>query len=706
MDTLRPGPRLRLRKPTETRRPVHSRSHTWIPWAVIGLWVALVALAVPLAGKLGGATTDQQVDYLPASAQSTQVARILDAMPGGGTTDLVLVYQRAGGLTPADRTVAQDRAAALHRKLDLVGPAPRTIVGKDGRTLMIPVSVAQSAGDGKHVVADVRTQVAQDRHDGLTVRVGGSGALAADMDSTYGSIDGLLLVVTVAVVAVLLIATYRSPLLWLLPLVCTGVAAVAATAVAYLLTRLSGLTVNTMSSAVMTVLVFGAGTDYALLLIARYREELHTTEHTYEAMLHALRRTGPAVATSAGTVVAGLTVLLLADMNSTRAIGPTGAVGVLCALAAMTTLLPAVLVLLGRRMFWPLVPAYGTRPAARHGMYHRIGALVTRRRVVTLVTGLVVLGALALGTLNLSGRLRQEDAFTQRPESVTAMQELAAAFPGQSSQPITVLAHTPDARSVAAEARSTPGVAEVTTGRSARGWTELGVTAAGQPESPAETATIERLRTTLGDRALVGGESAQRIDTDDTTGRDQSVVIPLVLAAVFLLLALLLRSLVAPLVLLGAVVVVWVAALGLGGLVFRPLFGFVGNDPSLPQLSFVFLVALGVDYGIFLLHRMREERAVLPALTATGGVIASAGVVLAATFSVLTVLPLVSMVELGFVIAVGVLLDTFLVRSFLVPAAALLLGRRLWWPGRESAPVPAASEQPAAPAEREHETRR
>nr|WP_308314574.1 MMPL family transporter [Streptomyces sp. CME 23] len=674
---------------------------------MIGLWVALVALALPLAGKLGGATTDQQVDYLPASAQSTQVARILDSMPGGGTTDLVLVYQRAGGLTAADQAVARNRATALDRQLDLVGTTPRTILGKDSRTLMIPVSVAQNAGDGKKVVADVRAQLAQDRHGGLSVKVGGSGALAADMDDTYGSIDGLLLVVTVAVVAVLLIATYRSPLLWLLPLVCTGVAAVTAMAVAYLLTQASGLTVNTMSSAVMTVLVFGAGTDYALLLIARYREELHTTEHTYQAMLHALRRTGPAVATSAGTVVAGLTVLLLADMNSTRAIGPTGAVGVLCALAAMTTLLPAVLVLLGRRMFWPLVPAYGTEPSARHGMYHRIGALVTRRRVVTLVTGLVVLGALALGTLNLSGRLRQEDAFTQRPESVTAMRELADAFPGQSSQPITVLAHTADARSVAALARSTPGVAEVTTGRRARGWTELGVNAAGQPESRAETATIERLRTALGDRALVGGESAQRIDTDDTTARDQTVVIPLVLAAVFLLLALLLRSLVAPLVLLGAVVLVWVAALGLGGLVFGPLFGFNGNDPSLPQLSFVFLVALGVDYGIFLLHRMREERAVLPALTATGGVIASAGVVLAATFSVLTVLPLVSMVELGFVIAAGVLLDTFLVRSFLVPAAALLLGRRLWWPGTEAAPAPVAAEpeQHAVPAEREHDTR-
>ncbi|WP_084338326.1 MMPL family transporter [Actinomadura oligospora] len=667
-------------EPAESN-PSAWRPRAWIPWAVLGLWTVLLMLALPFASKLHGATTDRQVDYLPASAQSTQVARLLDAMPGGGTTDLVLVYQRPSGLTAADWHVVRNRAAALSQKFQLVGGPPRAIPAGDGQTMMIPLAVAQRDGDAKTVVPEVRAQATEDRHGGLSVRLGGQGALAADMDRTYGSINGLLLVVTVSVVAVLLIVTYRSPLLWLVPLVCTGVAAVAGMAVADLLVRASGLTVNAMSSGVMTVLIFGAGTDYALLLIARYRDELRTARSTGDAMVRALRRAGPAVVTSAGTVVAGLTVLLLADMNSSRAIGPIGAVGVICALAAMMTLLPAVLVLLGRRMFWPLVPVYGSEPSARHGMYHRVGALVTRRRMVTLVSGMAALGALTLGTLNLSGHLRQEDAFTRRPESVIAMREVAAAFPGRSSQPVTVLAHTPDVDSVAATARGIPGVAAVSRGRTANGWTELNVTTMGQPESRAETASIKRLRAALGDQALVGGRSAQRMDTEHTTARDRVVVIPLVLAAVLLLLAALLRSLVAAALLLAAVAVVWAAALGLGGLVFGPLLDFEGNDPTLPLLAFVFLVALGVDYGIFLLHRMREERAVVPALTATGGVIASAGVVLAATFAVLTVLPLVSMVELGFVIGVGVLLDTFLVRTFLVPACALLLGRHLWWPG-------------------------
>ncbi|MFF4895957.1 MMPL family transporter [Streptomyces sp. NPDC001068] len=653
-----------------------------MPWAVLALWVAVVALALPFAGALGGETKDGEVDYLPAAAQSTKVARIVAEMPGGGTTDLVLVYRRAGGLTPADRAVAARQAAAVDREFDLVGGAPKQIVADDGGTLMVPVAIAASEEDGKDVVREVRTLAADGRTGGLIVRVGGPGALASDMDETYGRIDGILLVVTLVVVAVLLVLTYRSPFLWLLPLLCTGVAAVGAMASAYALVDAFGLTVNTMSSAVMTILVFGAGTDYALLLIARYREELRRTERAYDAMRRAWRNTMPAIVTSAGTVVAGLAVLLLADLNSTRAMGPTGAVGVLCALAVMTTLLPAVLVMLGRRVFWPLIPAYAGEAATRRGMYDRIGGLVTRRPVAVLLTGTIVVGALALGAHGLPGQLRREDAFTTRPESVTVMRELARAFPERSSQPVTVLAHTTDAHSVVADVRGVPGVTSATTVRDASGWAEISVTTTAQPESGAEAATITRLRTTLGDRALVGGHSAQDIDTAASVASDRGLVIPLVLAVVFVLLALLLRSLVAPLLLLGAVVAVWGAALGVGVLVFGPLLGFAGADATLPTLSFVFLVALGVDYGIFLLHRVRQEGAVIPALTATGGVIASAGIVLAATFSVLTVLPLVSMVELGLVIAVGVLLDTFLVRPFLVPAAAQLLGRRLWWPAR------------------------
>jgi RND superfamily putative drug exporter len=519
------------------------------------------------------------------------------------------------------------------------------------------------------------------------------------MDKVYSSIDGTLLMVTVSVVALLLMLTYRSPFLWLVPLVGVGIASMTATAIVYGLVQWFGLSVNTMSSSVMTILVFGAGTDYALLLVARYRDELRRTQMPYDAMRAALRRSGPAVLTSAGTVVAGLLCLLAADLNSSSALGPTGAVGVLCALAVMTTLLPAVLVLLGRRVFWPLIPAYGSEPRQRRGIYDRVGAVVVRRPVAVLLVGVVAVGALAFGALKLPGELQQQDSFVNKPESVSAMQVLAKSFPERSSQPITVLARASSADATLTDVRGVKGVASAETGRTANGWTEISVTATDQPQSSGETATINRLREGLkSDGALVGGESAQLLDTSSTISRDQKLIVPMVLIVVFLLLAALLRSLVAPLLLIVAMTGVWAAALGVGGLVFGPIFGLQGNDPSLPQLSFVFLVALGVDYGIFLMHRMREEvlngatdrEATVRALKATGGVIASAGLVLAATFSVLTVLPLVSMLELGFVIAVGVLLDTFVVRTFLVPAATVLLGRRIWWPSRPTGAVPDA----------------
>jgi RND superfamily putative drug exporter len=370
-----------------------------------------------------------------------------------------------------------------------------------------------------------------------------------------------------------------------------------------------------------------------------------------------------------------------------------------CALVAMLTLLPALLVLLGRRVFWPLVPAYRSETARteaarraagrRRSVFAVLAAPLGRRPAAVLAAGAVLLGALALGATGLPGTLTQEDSFTERPESVSAMRTLAHAYPERSSQPISVVAPTARADQALARARATRGVAAVARGRTGDGWTELSVFSEEPPGTAGETATIRALRTGLDD-AFVGGPSAQQLDLDDTDARDRLVVIPLVLAAVLLILMALLRSLVAPLILIAAVVAVWGAALGLGGLVFGPVLGFTGVDPGLPLLSFVFLVALGVDYGIFLMHRTREETlsgaepaaAALTALRTTGGVIASAGIVLAATFAVLMNLPLVMMVELGFVVALGVLLDTFLVRTYLVTSVSLLLGRRMWWPGR------------------------
>lgn len=705
-------------------RPEKKRRHL-LPWAVVGLWVIVIAVAAMFAGKLGGVQRDEAVDYLPASADSTHVEKVRQELPGGETTDLIVVYHRDGGLTAADRTAAEGQLAKIASEQKLTAP-PRGIPSEDGTALMYPIASAAPAGPGadkeaaqKAFVEDVRAVATADGDEagagggssgpeiasGLDIEVGGAGALMADMESVFESIDGTLMIATVLVVAFLLIITYRSPFLWIVPLVVVGAAAVSSMAVVYGMVQAFDVVVTSQSAAIMTVLVFGAGTDYALLLVSRYREELRRVPEPYDAMRTALRNCGPAVLASSGTVAAGLLCLLAADLNSSSGMGPIAAVGVVCALIAMLTLLPAVLVLLGRRVFWPLIPAYGSDVRQRRSFFAAMGTSAARRPVAVLGTGLVLLGALALGVLNLPGAVKQEDSFIDRPESVTAMERLTEAYPEQSAQPISVMAPTGGAGEALATARTLPGVAEAERGRSGGGWTEIVVFAKDAPESAGETATIERLRSTLGDETYVGGPSAQQIDLADTNASDRLYVIPLVIVAVLLILVALLRSVVAPLMLVAAVVVVWGAAMGIGGLVFEPLLGFAGVDPGLALLSFVFLVALGVDYGIFLMHRMREEalkgaepeEAALTALRSTGGVIASAGIVLAATFGVLASLPLVMLAEMGILVAVGVLLDTFLVRTYLVTSASVLLGRKVWWPG-------ALSEPPAVPAERERES--
>lgn len=673
----------------------------------------MLAFAGPFAYKLGDVQHNRAVDYLPASADSTQVAKIQDRLPGGETTELVLVYHRDGGLSSVDRAAASAQVADVESELSLVR-VPEGVPSKNGDTMMYPVASTSPGQDEKArdaFVNDVR-DIAHDTGAGMSVDVGGPGAVATDASEVYQSLDGPLLYTTVAVVALLLILIYRSPFLWLVPLAVAGVADFLSMGVAYGLNQAFGTTMSGQSQGVMTILVFGAGTDYALLIVSRYREELRRFERPYDAMRAALRGCGPAVLASSATVAVGLLCLLAADLNSSRGMGPLGAVGVLCALVAMLTLLPAVLVLLGRRVFWPLVPAFGSRPKERRSLFTAMGSSAGRRPLTVLGVGAVLLGALALGAFALPGSLKQEDSFTDRPDSVVAMRTLADAYPEASSQPITVIAHTGKAAEAVATARDTDGVTDVTRGRGGGGWTEINVVAKAAPQTAAETATIEALRDGLdGQGAYVGGPSAEQLDLKDTSARDRLVVVPIVLAAVLLILVALLRSLVAPLLLLAAVVAVWGAALGIGGLVFGPLFGFEGTDPGLGLLSFVFLVALGVDYGIFLMHRMREEvlggaptgAAALTALRTTGAVIASAGLVLAATFAVLTSMPLVQLVELGFVIAVGVLLDTFLVRTYLVTSASYALGRKMWWPGplsrkRDEAVPPSAPEREFVPA--------
>ncbi|MGW1997803.1 MMPL family transporter [Embleya sp. NPDC001921] len=721
-----------------------------IPWAVIGLWVAAVAVLAQFATGLDKVKSDKVVDYLPSGAESTTVAALEDKLPGGGVNDFVVVYHRAAGITAEDRTTAERHLAVLDRKYP--GPptdsAPSTPAGEngaqtlgtdgdkttgegdgssgrvqdsgDGKALLFAHSVGTASGQPPEYLPALR-KLLEDRPAGLETKVTGPGAIEGDVDAVFDGIDEKLMITTVIVVTVLLILIYRSPVLWLLPLLAVGCATLISMAAVYLLAKNFAVVVNEQSAAVLVILVFGVGTDYALLIVARYREVLQTEADTGRAMLVALRSAGPAIIASAGTVAAGLLCLLAADLNSTSGLGPVGAVGIACALIAMLTLFPALLLVLGRWVFWPKVPkvlpAGVTGTVAGQARWDRLGARIDRRKGLAAVGSVVVLGALALGLLGGPGPLRSQDQFVKTPDSVSGFTLVTKHFPDIGGQPITVIAPTAKKDAVLKAAEGVKGVNQVVPGRSGAEHAEITVFPKDAPDSPAERRTIKALRAAVDKvdpAAAVGGPSAQNLDTATTSARDEKIVIPLVLVVITLILGALLRAVVAPVVLILTVVVSFAAAIGASTLVFEHIFNFKGIDPGLPLLGFLFLVALGVDYNIFLMHRAREEsllhgtrRGILGSLSSTGGVITSAGVVLAATFAVLATLPLVPMVELGFLVAFGVLVDTLLVRSILVPAVGLRLGSSLWWPsalGRRTGPADTDGKE-SAPSGREPQLR-
>ncbi|PTH83181.1 hypothetical protein C9J60_38960 [Streptomyces sp. A244] len=677
----------------------------WVPWLVIGLWLVLAAFMVPLSGKLSSVTTDSAVDTLPASAESTKVAVLEDSLPEGDDNTFVFVYHRAGGMTDADRATVERHYNTLAEryspKEDAAGEddeGPPTSPSTDGQAMMFTLEVSTAYGAPEDIVGPLR-DAAKDRPSGLELDVTGPGAIDGDMDAVFDGIDVQVLLTTIVVVTILLILTYRSPVLWIIPLLAVGAAALTSMGTVYLLVKGFGIVVNDQNSALLTILVFGVGTDYALLLIARYREALHHHENVRVAMVHALRSAAPAVVASAATVVAGLLCLLVADLNSTSGLGPVGAAGILCALVAMLTLFPAVLVVLGRRIFWPAIPRFSTTAAEeKPGLWGRLGAAISRRRWVATLGSLGVLGVLALGLAGNTGALREQDQFLSAPESVTGFTVLRQHFPELGGQPMTIFTRPAHQERVLDIVKDTRGVALAVPEQTSGGWANISVFPKDAPDTVAEYDTIERVRTAVhavsGAEAIVGGPSAENLDTEVTTKRDEKLVIPLVLAVVLIVLGLLLRAIVAPLVLMATVIVSFAAAFGGSVFVFDTILGFKGVDSSVPLLAFLFLVALGVDYNIFLASRAREEtmrlgtrEGMLKALSATGGVITSAGLVLAATFAVLATLPLVMLIEVGFLVAFGVLLDALLVRSVLVPALTLLIGRRIWWPSRLSRPA-------------------
>ncbi|GAA1031849.1 MMPL family transporter [Virgisporangium ochraceum] len=666
------------------------------------MWVALSALMMPLSAKLSSVTTDRAVDLLPAGAESTKVAALEDRLPGGEDNTFVFVYHRAGGVTDTDRATVERHYDTLAKRYppkvkapaDEEDEGPPTSRSTDGKAMMFTLDVSTTYGAPEDLVGPLR-DAAMDRPAGLELEVTGPAAIDGDLDAVFDGIDLQVFLTTVIVVTLLLILTYRSPVLWFIPLMAVSAAALTAMASVYLLVKVFGIVVNNQNSALLTILVFGVGTDYALLLIARYREALHHHENVRVAMVHALRGAAPAIVASAATVVAGLLCLLVADLNSTSGLGPIGAAGILCALVAMLTLFPAVLVVLGRRIFWPAIPRFSTTEQEKPGLWGRLGAAINRRRWVATLASLGVLGVLTVGLTGNTGPLREQDQFLSAPESVTGFTVLRQHFPELGGMPMTIYVRPAYQVRVLNVVKGTPGVAQAFPGEIKGGWVDISVFPKDAPDTGAEYDTIKRVRAAVhavsGAEAIVGGPSAENLDTEVTTRRDEKLVIPLVLVVVLIVLGLLLRAIVAPLILMATVVVSFAAAFGGSVFVFDTILGFKGIDYSVPLLAFLFLVALGVDYNIFLTSRAREETVrlgttggMLKALKATGGVITSAGVVLAATFAVLVSLPLVMLVEVGFLVAFGVLLDALLVRSVLVPALTLLIGRRMWWPSRLS----------------------
>ena len=685
------------------RSPGWATAARQVKWLVVVIWLALVLVTGPLDGKLTGVENNDATSYLPRSAESTQALDVLNRAAGGPSGPVAtVVYARSGGLTDADRArVDADRGnLGAYAEGGTVGPG---VPSTDGGAVLLTVPLKRgTSGDQTiDVVHQMRSIVKRDSPPGLQVSVTGQAGQLADLLGSFGSINNTLLLVTILAVAVVLLLTYRSPVLWLVPLLCVGIAYTVAGGVLYVLASQAGLTVSSESAGILPALMFGAGTDYALLLIARYREELHLHRDRHAAMRRALRRAVPAMLASASTVVLGLLCLLVAQLNSDRGLGPVGAVGIASAFLAMTTLLPALLVVFGRWLFWPFTPRYSAATTGPdHRAWERIGAWIAARPRTIWISVAVVLLLLSAGLTQAKIGLNESQTFRVPMDSVTGQALLAAHYPPGLSDPTIVVARSSGAQAVADAARGTSGVVTLLPTRPLGDYAVITVVLADSPDSIAAEDTVARLRQAVhavpGADAMVTGTTAVSLDTRDAAVVDERTVFPLVLLVVLVVLVVLLRALVAPLLLIATVVLSFGAALGASTLLFQRVLGFGALDFSVPLLGFVFLVALGVDYNIFLMTRAHEEVAdrghapgLLRALAMTGGVITSAGIVLAATFSALAVLTLVSLVQLGMLVALGVLLDTFIVRSVLVPALGLDVGRAIWWPSRLGREEPA-----------------
>ena len=736
--------------------PFTARFRAWVVgrrWWLAGLvgvlvWLAVGGVAGPYSGKLAEVQRNDSASFLPAGAESTKVTDLQEKFATSQSFPAFVLLDSDTALTPGQLTAFSDFAQSIPsieipvegsaaRKVgDFLVPGPVAVVpSRDGKAALAlldfdAADVGATLADGEppiqRAVEEIRAKETALETDGAKVYVAGPAGLIADLVTAFGSLDTTLLGVTLLAVLVILLVVYRSPVLPFIVIFTAVFALGLASFVVYWLAKKDVITLDGQGQGILSILVLGAATDYSLLLVSRYREELRRHDDRFDAMKLAWRRTLEPVAASAGTVILGLLCLLLSDLGPTRGLGPVGAIGIAAALLAALTFLPAILVVPGRTtggehgrwIFWPGVPHVGSEGTETKGVWARVARLVgSHPRRVWIVTALVLLGLAAwLPTLKAEGT-KQADVFLTTVESVTGGEQLGEHFPAGSGNPTIVVGPADRAQALVAAVQGTKGVASVlpTTDTPAGappnpdaqpkvvdGLVELQVTLSDPADSPAADDTVRALRSSLdavSTDALVGGVTAQNVDLRDTATSDRNRIIPVILVVILVVLALLLRSLVAPLVLLVANVLSFAATLGAAALVFNHVFDFPGSDPSVPLYGFVFLVALGIDYSIFLMTRVREESqrqgtrpGILTGLSVTGGVITSAGIVLAATFAALGVVPILFLAQVAFIVAFGVLLDTLVVRSLLVPALGYDLGKVIWWPSRlAKAPT---SEQP------------
>jgi RND superfamily putative drug exporter len=689
---------------------ITGRKTSWVT-LLIGLIFAVLAFGPLSAPESDAAPTDG----LPANNETVLVNKALEDLPGTDGTVAVVVYSSDTKLTEDQELwitgtfdpMTQGFVDGAGDKFldytsgELNGEAfvPPAQVSDDGKVAVItvPLDEVEEVEKRAERMAEMRAIAKEDMPAGLEVYITGPEGFQVDIAGVFAGANFTLLLSTVVIVAVLLLVTYRSPVLWLVPLIVIGVADGMATQLA---PQLSAIFLGTVAdgsvTGILSVLVFGAGTNYALLLIARYREELLLNEDRHVAMNTALRGVTPAVLASGGTVALALLTLLFAELGGNRTLGLVVAGGIIMAMFAALVVLPAAIVVFGRGLFWPFVPKFGGVNKSETGLWAKLGRGVSKRPVIVSIAGFVILAILSFGATGVKVGLSSTEQFRVAPEAAVGQDVLAEAFPAGATSPAIVIANNGYEDKVASAAEKVNGVAEVIIGDSNADITKIDVVLDAESQSEEAYVIIRELRQELGAiegaDALVGGLDAQRLDVKDTYASDQLTVIPMILILVFLVLVLLLRSLVAPILLLLTVVASFFSAIGASWLLFENVFGLPALDLSVFLYSFLFLVALGVDYNIFLVTRAKEEaeklglkEGMIKALASTGGVITSAGILLAAVFAVLGVLPLIALYQIGIIVGIGVLLDTLLVRTVIVPSLAFITGKYFWWPNHKKA---------------------